>query len=61
MVRYFVFCPACGTRVDLPEDEMEDPWKVAICDECGANFNYDPEDIQQDGVDLPQGEDPPSA
>lgn len=46
---YHVTCPKCGSRVDLPDDEPKDLWKVAGCDSCDTTFNYEPEDIQQDG------------
>ncbi|MCE9552602.1 MAG: hypothetical protein K8T91_04390 [Planctomycetes bacterium] len=52
MISYYLFCPLCGVRVDLPDDEMEDLWKVTCCDDCGASFSYDPEKIQQ-GDDTP--------
>jgi len=50
MVQYYVACPVCGARVDLPENEMEDGWKVVGCDHCGATFDYDPEKIQQENA-----------
>lgn len=61
MVSVFVICPACCARVDLPDDGMEDLWKVTSCDDCGAGFGYDPEDIQQEGMNPSNAGDAPSA
>jgi len=33
---YHVTCSKCGGRVDLPDDEPRDLWKVAACDACEA-------------------------
>lgn len=49
---YHVTCPKCGSRVDLPDNEPKDLWKVAGCDSCDTSFSYDPEDIQQDDCEA---------
>lgn len=44
---YYLLCPFCGARVDLPDDEPEDLFKVVGCLECDRTFDYDPKDVQR--------------
>ena len=45
MFSYYVRCPTCGARVELPDDEPDDLFKVTDCWECSASFDYDPGEV----------------
>jgi hypothetical protein len=46
MLEYYTACPACGAKVQLPDNEPDDPIKVTECDTCEAVFDYDPDEIE---------------
>jgi hypothetical protein len=48
MICFYLVCPFCSARVDLPDDEPNNLWKVVACPDCGRGFDYDPEDIRHD-------------
>lgn len=52
---YYVICPECGTRVEIPADavglDRTDPWNVVSCDECGGTFDYDDDEVRHDACD----------
>jgi len=54
MPTYFIPCPFCGARIDLPDDEPEDLFKVTRCDECDRSFDYEPKDVVEVPDDLTQ-------
>lgn len=47
---FFVLCPFCGSRMEVPSDsvgtERQHLWNVVVCESCDASFDYDDEDIQ---------------
>jgi hypothetical protein len=45
---YYVNCPFCGARIDLPDDDPDLLFKVVGCDDCEVSFDYEPEDVQQE-------------
>jgi hypothetical protein len=47
MSTYRLICPFCGTVVELPDDEPDDPLKVVGCSECVLVFDYGPLDVHQ--------------
>ena len=48
MPHYYTNCPLCGARVDLPDNEPEDLFKVTECLECLQTFDYDVQAIHQE-------------
>ncbi len=46
---FYVICPTCEARVEIPGSAVApdrfDPWNVVQCDECAAGFDYDDEDV----------------
>lgn len=49
----FVICPCCNARVEVPATavgpDRADSWNVVSCDDCDAAFNYDDEDVIEEG------------
>jgi uncharacterized Zn finger protein len=50
---FYVICPECGCRTEIPAEaigsERTDLYNVTRCDECPATFDYDDDDVQNDG------------
>lgn len=49
---YFVVCPDCGEKVEIPPDavgaERKDLWNVVECLECLCAFDYEDTAVQHD-------------
>jgi hypothetical protein len=45
MSHYYVVCPFCREKIELPDDEPDDPFKVVGCPNCDHTFDYASADI----------------
>ncbi len=43
---FHLLCPNCGALISLPEDEMDDLFKITECFECEQMFDYDIDEIK---------------
>lgn len=50
MPSYYLLCPFCGARIDLPDDET-DPWQVVGCYECDTLFDFASDEILKESSD----------
>ena len=48
---FLVHWPSCGAVLAVPAravgPDRGDPWNVIGCDECGATFDYDDEEVER--------------
>jgi hypothetical protein len=51
---FYVICPTCQAKVEIPADaigpDRTDLYNVTSCDECGTGFDYDDEEVMNDGT-----------
>lgn len=49
---FYVTCPECHSQVEIPANaigpERTDLFNVVSCDDCGASFDYDDEEVVAD-------------
>ena len=50
---FYVICPECKAKVEIPANavgpDRTDLFNIVSCDECLASFDYDDEDVIEDG------------
>ena len=50
---FYVICPTCQAKVEIPADafgpDRTDLYNVTHCDECRITFDYDDEEVLNDG------------
>jgi hypothetical protein len=52
MSHYYIDCPFCQEKIELPNDEPDDLFKVVGCLNCDRTFDYEPEDVLE-SADTP--------
>lgn len=57
---FFIVCPFCQARVEIPADavglDRSDLFNVTSCDGCGLSFDYDDEEVTDEGASPVSGE-----
>lgn len=43
---FYLHCPYCGAHIRLPDDELDDLFKITECLECERTFDYRIDEIR---------------